>query len=346
MAIETIVWEKNSIKIIDQSQLPLKLEYLYLKKIDQVREAITSLKIRGAPALGIAAALGLMVGIQSSSAQNWLDFREELQKTVNFLRSSRPTAVNLFWALKRMIRRAEENNERPILEIKRILQEEALKILEEDKICNRRIGRKGATLISDGDTVLTHCNAGALATADYGTALGILYRAKEEKKKIRVYVDETRPLLQGARLSAWELLQEGFKVTLICDHTAGAVMQEGKIDKILVGADRVAANGDTANKIGTYTLAVLAREHHIPFYVACPFSTVDLSILGGEKISLEKRSPDEITQINGKRIAPKGVEVYNPAFDITPAKYITAIITEKGIHRPPFIKTLRDKEGK
>ncbi len=335
MRINTIEWVNEQVKIIDQSKLPWKLTYLWIKDVKELWEAISQLKVRGAPALGIAGALGVLLGIQNCSAKDYPNFKKELQGVIQYLSSSRPTAVNLFWALKRMSRCAGRNREKSINEIKKSLKEEAFKIIEEDKICNRLIAKNGASLISDGDSILTHCNAGALATFDYGTALGIIYRAKKDGKKVKVYVDETRPLLQGTRLTAWELLREGIEVTLICDNMAGEVMREGRIDKVLVGADRVASNGDVANKIGTYTLSVLAKENGIPFYVACPFSTIDLSLSGGENIPIEQRTPQEITSFLGKRIAPSKVNVYNPAFDITPARYITAIIKEKGEYQLP-----------
>ena len=332
MPIKTIEWIEGKVKIIDQTKLPQKLEYIYCKDVETLREAISSLKIRGAPALGIAAAFGVVLGIKDSSAQDHLSFQKEMEKVIDGLAHSRPTAVNLFWSLRRMRDCAEKNKDKEIKEIKAILEKEALQIIKEDKRCNRQIGENGASLIEDGETILTHCNAGALATADYGTALGIIYRAKEKGKKVKVYIDETRPLLQGARLTAWELLREGIEVVLICDNMAGQVMQEGKIDKVLVGADRVAANGDIANKIGTYMLAVLAKENGIPFYVACPFSSIDLSLSSGKAISIEQRNSSEITNGWGKRIAPQGIKTYNPAFDVTPARYIKGIITEKGIH--------------
>ena len=340
MPIKTIEWIEETARIIDQSKLPQKLEYVYCKDVETLREAISSLKIRGAPAIGIAAAFGVVLGIKDSSSEDYLSFRKEMEKVIDYLARSRPTAVNLFWSLKRMSSCAEKNKDKEIKEIKTILEKEALQIMEEDKRCNRQIGGNGASLIEDGETILTHCNAGALATADYGTALGIIYRAKEKGKKVKVYVDETRPLLQGARLTAWELLREGIEVVLICDDMAGRVMQEGKIDKVLVGADRVAANGDVANKIGTYTLAVLAKENGIPFYVACPFSSIDLSLSSGKEIPIEQRDSSEIITSLGKRIAPQGIKAYNPAFDVTPAKYIKGIITEKAIHKPPYEKSL------
>lgn len=339
--INTIEWIDKKIKIIDQAQLPHKLDYIYCQDVDTLIEAISSLKVRGAPALGIAAALGVVLGIQNSSAIDYTGFEKEMKRIIDLLASSRPTAINLFHSLKRMTDCAEKNRLKKIEEIKDILEEEALIIMEEDKLYNRRIGKNGASLIKDKETILTHCNAGALATADYGTALGIIYRAKEEGKRIKVYADETRPLLQGARLTAWELLQEGIETVLICDNTAGEVMRQGKIDKVIVGADRVAANGDVANKIGTYSLAVLAKENRIPFYVACPFSSIDLSLLNGQTIPIEQRDAFEVKEVLGKRVAPEGVDVYNPAFDITPAKYITKIITERGICEPPYQESLR-----
>ena len=340
MPIATIEWENGKVKIIDQTKLPHKLVRIYCPDVKTLREAISSLKVRGAPALGIAGALGVVLGIQNSPTTDFPTFARELEEVIDYLGSSRPTAVNLFWALRRMKDCAEKNKNREIPQVKRALEEEALQIMEEDRIRSRQMAKKGASLLKDGDRVLTHCNAGALATADYGTALGVIYRAKEEGKKVTVYADETRPLLQGARLTTWELLQGGVEVTLICDNMAGDLMQRGKIDKVLVGADRVAANGDVANKIGTYTLAVLAKENEIPFYVVCPISSIDLQILSGNMIPIEERDSREVTHFAGKRVAPNGVKVYNPAFDITPAHYITAIITERQIFRPPYKEIL------
>lgn len=340
MPIATIEWENGKVKIIDQNKLPHELVRIYCPDVKTLREAISSLKVRGAPALGIAGAFGVVLGIQNSSTTNFPTFARELEEVIDYLGSSRPTAVNLFWALRRMRDCAEKNKDREVSEIKRALEREALQIMEEDRIRSRQMAKKGVSFLKDGDRVLTHCNAGALATADYGTALGVIYRAKEEGKKVTVYADETRPLLQGARLTAWELLQGGVEVTLICDNMAGDLMQRGKIDKVLVGADRVAANGDVANKIGTYTLAVLAKENEIPFYVVCPISSIDLQILSGNMIPIEERDSQEVTHFAGKRVAPNGVKVYNPAFDITPAHYITAIITERQIFRPPYKETL------
>lgn len=339
MPINPIEWENGKIKIIDQTKLPHRLSFLYIDSIEKLKEAICKMKIRGAPALGVAAAFGVALGVQDSKTEDLEKLREEVKRICRFLQSSRPTAVNLSWGVRRMCKVALNSNLTPY-ELKQKLLQEALCILEEDKSCNKAIGERGSLLVNDGDTVLTHCNAGALATAGYGTALSIIYRAKQEGKKIKMYVDETRPLLQGARLTAWELLREGIKVTLICDSVAGQVMREGKIDKIIVGADRIAANGDVANKIGTYSLAVLAKENNVPVYIACPLSTVDLSISSGDKIPIELRSNKEVTTFCGRRCAPEGVDVYNPAFDVTPSQYISAIITEKGICRPPYKQNL------
>ncbi len=340
MPITTIEWENGKVKIIDQNKLPHELVRIYCPDVKTLREAICSLKVRGAPALGIAGAFGVVLGIQNSSTTDFPTFARELEEVIDYIGSSRPTAVNLFWGLSRMRDCAEKNQDREVSEIKRALEREALQIMEEDRIRSRQMAKKGAHLLKDGDRVLTHCNAGALATADYGTALGLIYRAKEEGKKVTVYADETRPLLQGARLTTWELLQGGVEVTLICDNMAGDLMQRGKVDKVLVGADRVAANGDVANKIGTYTLAVLAKENEIPFYVVCPISSIDLQIRSGNMIPIEGRDSREVTEFAGKRVAPNGVKVYNPAFDVTPAHYITAIVTERQIFRPPYKETL------
>lgn len=341
MAIPTIEWQKGAIKIIDQTALPSRLVYLRCRDIKTLWHAIKKLQIRGAPALGIVAAYGAYLGIKDSRAKNYKAFERELEKTIKFLGSARPTAVNLFWGLERMRDVARRNKDKKIPEIKRILFKEAQKIFEEDRSICRRIADYGARLIHHGDVILTHCNAGALATADYGTALGVIYRAKEQGKSINVYADETRPLLQGARLTTWELKHAGIDVTLICDNMAAEVMREGKVTKVLVGADRIARNGDCANKIGTYNLAVLANYHKIPFYVVAPISTVDLKTPSGREIPIEKREADEIMTINGKYIAPKGIKAYNPAFDVTPAKLVTAIVTEIGIFKPDEIKHIR-----
>ncbi|KPK40322.1 MAG: methylthioribose-1-phosphate isomerase [Omnitrophica WOR_2 bacterium SM23_29] len=341
MPVTTIEWDKGSLKIIDQTSLPNKLVYIRCKDIKTLWHAIKKLQIRGAPALGIVAAFGVYLGIKNSRAKDFNTFERELERKIKFLGSARPTAVNLFWGLERMRDVAMKNKGAKISQIKKALFREAQRIFEEDRSICRRIANHGAKLIRNSDRILTHCNAGALATADYGTALGVIYRAKEQGKRFRVYADETRPLLQGARLTTWELMRSGIDVTLICDNMAAEVMREGGITKILVGADRIARNGDCANKIGTYNLAVLAGYHKIPFYVVAPLSTVDLKTPSGRGIPIEKRKTDEITTINGKRIAPKGMKAYNPAFDVTPAKLITAIVTEIGIFKPDEIKNIR-----
>ena len=338
----TIEWKQGKVRLIDQTRLPGKLVYVDCKDIKLLWYAIRKLKVRGAPALGIAASLGVVLGLKDSTARNFSDFVKELDGIIRYLASARPTAVNLFWALKRMEKTALKNAKRPVSQIKKILLKEALSIIEEDKRACRRMATFGARLIESGDRILTHCNAGALATADYGTAMGVMYRAKQEGKDIKVYVDETRPLLQGARLTAWELLQHKIDATLICDNMAATLMAQGKVDKIIVGADRIASNGDAANKIGTYSLAVLADYHKIPFYVVAPISTFDFALKNGRDIPIEQRDPKEVAEICKKRIAPKGVKVYNPAFDVTPNALITAIVTEKGIFkRRPFSRTLR-----
>ncbi len=340
MPINTIEWDNNKVKLIDQTLLPNKLTYVYCKDVKSIWHAIRTLKVRGAPAIGIAGALGAVLGIQKSNASTYKDFERELRKVTGYLASSRPTAVNLSWALDRMEQVAKENSSKDISTIKALLLKEALKIIEEDKEISRKMAEYGAKLLDNDDTVLTHCNAGGLATADYGTALGVIYKAKEMAKHIRVYADETRPLLQGSRLTAWELMKNSIDVTLICDNMAAEVMKEGKIDKVIVGADRIAANGDTANKIGTYGVALLARAHNIPFYVAAPASTFDLTLKSGDEIPIEERGRDEIIEGFGKRTAPHNVKVYNPAFDVTPAKLITAIVTEKGVLKPPYKKSI------
>lgn len=344
MAISTISWDNGRIKLIDQTELPTKLKYVYCLDAKSIWHAIKTLKVRGAPALGIAGALGIVVAIQNSRAENFEEFQEELNEAAEYLATSRPTAVNLFWAIKRMKEKANANREQNVPELKNILLQEALKILEEDRKTCREISSLGESLLEDGDKVLTHCNAGALATADYGTALGIVYKATEQGKRITVFADETRPLLQGARLTAWELKQAKIDVTLICDNTAAAVMKQGKINKVLIGADRIASNGDVANKIGSYSLAVVARAHNIPFYVAAPTSTLDLTLSEGDQIPIEERDAKEVTHAFGKCIAPDGIKVFSPAFDVTPSHLITAIITEKGIAYPPYEKTLKFKQ--
>lgn len=342
MNIRTIEWINGKIRIIDQTKLPLEFIQLDIRDVNSLWEAIKELKVRGAPALGAAAGLGVYLGIKDSKAKNFPEFSRELDRTARYLASSRPTARNLFWGIERVCSVAVRNKNLSIPKIKSLLFREAQKIVEEDRRSCRAIGRYGAKLIEDKDTVLTICNAGILATIDYGTALGVLYRAKEEGKRIKVFACETRPLLQGARLTTWELGKNNVDVTLICDNMAATLMQQGKIQKVIAGADRIAANGDAANKIGTLGLAVLAHYHKIPFYIAAPTSTFDLKIKSGKEIPIEQRAPEEVTQLFFKqRMAPAGIKVYNPAFDVTPHELITAIITDKGIIRPPYGKNIR-----
>ena len=340
--IETLAWHGDrfgSLKMIDQTLLPTELNVIECTNVETVWEAIKMLRVRGAPAIGIAAAYGVCIGLQTlPNTADLAAFRNRFDEVGDYLASSRPTAVNLFWALNRMracLHRLEERAEsHSVPAIWEALFAEAKAIHEEDRHICRSIGRFGQELIKDGSTWLTHCNAGGLATADYGTALAVFFAAKEAGKTIHVYADETRPLLQGARLTAWELMQREIDVTLICDSMAALVMRQGKIDGVIVGADRIAANGDTANKVGTYSVAVSAKAHGIPFYVAAPTSTFDLTLVDGSEIPIEERDADEICNGFGKRTAPIGVKVYNPAFDVTPAELITAIITEHGIISP------------
>lgn len=341
MSFTPIEWQNNRVKLIDQSVLPEKLKYLYIETVEDMHDAIKTLKIRGAPALGIAAALGLYLGVRNHKTKSFKKFIKKLNEAVKYLSNCRPTAHNLFWALERLKDRAGELKSYSIESIKGALLEEALKIQMEDVKTCQIIGEKGANLIKDGDTILTHCNAGGLATSGYGTALAVIFKAKEMGKKIKVYVDETRPLLQGARLTCWELMQEKIDATLICDSTAGEVMREGQIKRVIVGADRIALNGDVANKIGTYSLAVLSSFHNIPFYVAAPVSTFDKKIHKGEDIPIEQRDPGEIENFTGKRTAPKGIKVYNPAFDVVPNSLITCIITEKRLIYPSYRKNIK-----
>ena len=340
--MRTIDWVGNKIKLIDQTKLPAKLKYLYIKDIESLYRAIKILQVRGAPALGAAAGLGVYLGIKNSKADNFSQFKKELDKVISYLGSSRPTAKNLFWGLERMHSVAYLHKHEDSAKIKKALLKEALRIIEEDRFSCRRIGYFGAKLIKNGDRILTICNAGILATIDYGTALGVIYRAKEEGKRLKVFSCETRPLLQGARLTTWELQRKGIEVTLNCDSMAATLMRQGKVNKVIAGADRIAANGDTANKVGTYNLAVLSRFHKIPFYIAAPFSTFDLSLKTGQGIPIEQRNPEEITRLfSGKPIAPKGIKVFNPAFDVTPNELISAIITDRGIIKPPYRKNIK-----
>ena len=341
MPIETICWKNGKVKFIDQTLLPHRLKYVSTDDLKRLWKAIKRLEIRGAPALGIAGALGVIVGIKDSKAKSFSSFFKELKRSAEYIGSSRPTAVNLFWALERMERKAYKNRKKPVGWIKNILLKEAIKIINEDKNSCRRMARFGSSLVRKGSRVLTHCNAGGLATADYGTALGVLFEANKQGKCIKAYVDETRPLLQGARLTTWELMRARIDTTLICDNMAASLMSKGKIDMVFVGADRIAANGDAANKIGTYNLAVLAKYHKIPFYVVAPVSTFDFRIKTGRDIPIEERDANEVRTLCGRLVAPRNVKVYNPAFDVTPNKLISAIITEKGIIYKIFAENLK-----
>ena len=336
MEVRTIEWKDGKVIIIDQTKLPLEEVYLEISDYRKLAEAIKLLKIRGAPAIGIAGAFGVCLGAIEIEIENLSEFRLRMTLIINELAATRPTAINLFWALDRMTKIVESDVTRKPAEIKLKLIDEAIHILEEDRETCRLMGEHGAALLKDGDTVLTHCNAGALATGGIGTALGVIFTAVKHGKKIKVYADETRPLLQGARLTTWEMMKEEIDVTLICDNMAAWVMQQGWIDCVMVGADRIAANGDAANKIGTYNLAVLANFHQIPFYVIAPQSTFDLNLKSGKEIPIEQRAREEVVEGFGKRTAPYDVSVYNPAFDVTPNELITAIISEKGALYPPF----------
>jgi methylthioribose-1-phosphate isomerase len=340
MPVTTIEWIDNKVKIIDQTRLPAELVYLHIDQVEILAEAIKKLRVRGAPAIGIAGAFGVLLGIQQLHGEDKNQFFAELDRVITCLRGTRPTAVNLSWALERVRRAAEIHRQEPVAEIKKILVAEAQKIYEEDRQTCRALGRHGAELLPDPAIVITHCNTGALATADFGTALGVLFTAHAQGKKLHVFVDETRPLLQGARLNMWELMQEGIPCTLMSDNAAAFVMQRQKVDCCIVGADRIARNGDTANKIGTYSLAVNAQRHGVPFYVAAPISTIDFNIASGAEIPIEQRAAEEVTDGFGRRTAPLGAPVYNPAFDVTPHELIGAIITEAGVIRPPYERNL------
>jgi methylthioribose-1-phosphate isomerase len=342
--IRTLFWEDNKVVMIDQKALPLEERTLVCTRYEDVIAAINDLTVRGAPAIGVAAAMGIALGARQIQAENPDKFRRDFMAICDAFARTRPTARNLFWAIERMKGCFEKvlasGTSITPSDIMQALVAEAIGICEGDIAVNRKMGANGRSLIKDGDRILTHCNAGALATAGYGTALGVMRAACEEGKKIHVFVDETRPVLQGARLTAWELMKENIPATLITDNMAGFLMQRGKIDLVITGADRIASNGDTANKIGTYALAVLAKENNISFYIAAPRSTIDLSLKTGDEIPIEERSGDEVVAFQGVRSAPIGMPVYNPAFDVTPHRYITAIITEAGIIRPPFEKNL------
>jgi len=339
--IRTILWADDAVVLIDQKALPGKVHYLTLTDWRDVVGAIRDLTVRGAPAIGVAAAMGIALGALQLPEASVPETRRTFARLCEAFAKARPTARNLFWAIERMQRRFDETLPGGIAEVKKALVGEAVAIGEEDVEINRRIGLNGKAFIRDGDNVLTHCNAGALATAGYGTALGVIRAAREEGKRLHVFVDETRPVLQGARLTCWELVHDRIPATLITDSMAGFLMAQGKVDLVIVGADRIAANGDTANKIGTYSLAVLAKEHGVPFYVAAPLSTIDRSVADGSGIPIEERNGGEVRELHGVRTAPGKVGVYNPAFDVTPQRYITAIITEAGVAKRPFGASLR-----
>ena len=343
--IKTVEWTKEGVAMLDQRLLPNEEKYLLLRSYEEVAEAIKKMVVRGAPAIGVSAAMGLALGASQSVGTSVADLEFDFKYMCEVMGSTRPTAVNLFWAIERMrgvIQKAKSEDVRDVEEVKQRLINEALAIFREDIESNRALGLFGAELIPDNSTVLTHCNAGALATAgDYGTALGVIRGAIEAGKRVAVIADETRPFLQGSRLTAWELAKDNIPVTVITDNMAGHVMKQGKVDCVVVGADRIAANGDTANKIGTYMVAVLAKQHNIPFYVAAPVSTIDIAVPSGEQIPIEERDPREVTHVRDLQLAPDGIEVNNFAFDVTPNELIAAIITDRGIARPPYIETLK-----
>ncbi|HZD93738.1 MAG TPA: S-methyl-5-thioribose-1-phosphate isomerase [Candidatus Sulfotelmatobacter sp.] len=340
--IKTLEWTSQGVRFIDQTRLPTEETYVTCATYQEVATAIRDMIVRGAPAIGVAAAMGVALGVKQSEAPDVASLRTEFGQICRTLGETRPTAVNLFWAIRRMQQKFESVAPQGVHQVRISLVEEAQQMLLEDIAANQAMGRHGATLMPSSGGVLTHCNAGALATCGYGTALGVIRAAIDSGKKLHVFADETRPFLQGSRLTAWELMKDGIQTTVIADNMAGAMMRQGKIKAVVVGADRIAANGDVANKIGTYSVAVLAREHSIPFYVAAPWSTVDMNTPTGEQIPIEQRSPREVTHHAGKQVAPEGVLVENPAFDVTPNKYVTAIVTERGIVRPPFAESLKD----
>jgi methylthioribose-1-phosphate isomerase len=344
--LRTVDWADGVVRLIDQTRLPEELVVLELADVEAVADAIQTMKVRGAPAIGVTAALGMALAARAAAATapDRDRFRARLREAAERLRGTRPTAVNLFWAIDRMLRVAGSEDDVSPQELAARVEHEARALIDADIAVNRAMGRYGADLLPVEARVLTHCNAGSLATVGYGTALGVIRAAVEAGKKIHVYVDETRPRLQGMKLTAWELVREGIPATLIADNMAGWLMRQGKIDAVIVGADRIAANGDTANKIGTYAVAVMARAHRLPFYVAAPISTIDFSLATGDAIPIEERSPEEVTHasVGGQqlRLAPEGISAYNPAFDVTPADLITALITERGVAQPPDRETL------
>ncbi|HTV82591.1 MAG TPA: S-methyl-5-thioribose-1-phosphate isomerase [Acidobacteriaceae bacterium] len=341
--IPTLEWTSEGVRFLDQTRLPLEEEYTLATSYQQVADVIAAMVVRGAPAIGVAAAMGLALGVKNSSAATVFALAGEFDTMCGTLAATRPTAVNLFWAIERMKRLFADVTARPgatVVSVRDALITEAEHMYEEDITACRQMGAHGAPLLPRQGGVLTHCNAGALATCGYGTALGIIRAAVEQGHDLHVFADETRPFLQGARLTAWELMHDHIPTTVLCDNMAASLMRQGRIQAVVVGADRIAANGDVANKIGTYGVAVLAKEHGIPFYVAAPWSTIDLRTPNGEAIPIEQRSAREVTHHAGKQLTPNGVGIENPAFDVTPAKYVTAIITERGVLRPPYEESL------
>ncbi len=340
MPVKTIEWDGDKVRMIDQTILPGELKYLELTRVEEIAHAIRTLQVRGAPAIGVAAAMGVVLGLQPHADLDRESFDVKLGEVKDYLAATRPTAVNLFWALERMERVAVEHGNLGSGELLEILKEESRAILEEDRRMCRKIGEYNDAIIKDGDTIMTHCNAGGLATSEFGTALSGMYVATERGKTVHVYSCETRPLLQGCRLTSWELLNAGIDVTLITDSMAGHVMKTKGVDMVVVGADRIVRNGDVANKIGTYSLAIVAEKHGVPFYVAAPLSTIDPDIETGEDIPIEERAPEEITEGFGKRLAPVGIKVFNPAFDVTPSSLVRGVITDRGILGPPYYESI------
>lgn len=341
-AVQSIEWRDDHVRILDQTYLPNREVYSDIRDVGRMWEAIKKLRIRGAPAIGIAAAYGLYLGIKDLPENAWNSFIVEVDRVAEYLESARPTAVNLHWALDRIKTTIKAHKEKDIAEVKEIVLKTAKTIHDEDKRTCKKIGENGVELVKKNAKILTHCNTGSLATGQYGTALSVIFHAHENGNDIHVWVDETRPLLQGSRLTSWELMNADIPMKLITDSAAGSLIKRGEVDMVIVGSDRVASNGDTANKIGTYPLAVIAHENEVPFYVAVPLSTIDMDVESGEEIPIEEREGDEIANFNGSQVAPKKVETYNPAFDVTPHKYITAFITEEGIIKPPFDKNFKE----
>lgn len=336
MNFEIVDYKNHNVILLDQRKLPVEETYVTLSHVNDVAEAIRNMTVRGAPAIGVTAAMGLALAAYQSQAKSRVEFNSEILSVSDMLFATRPTAVNLVWALKKMLNLLETHSDTSVEQLKVLFENKAIAIKLQDIADNKAMGQHGQNLLKDGNCILTHCNAGALATAGFGTALGVVYAAVENGKRISVYADETRPVLQGARLTAWELQKNNIPVTVICDNMAASLMAKNKIDKVIVGADRIAANGDTANKIGTYAVAIMAHHHKIPFYVAAPLSTIDISTPNGKMIPIEERASLEVQQLGSTQLTPKDVSVYNPAFDVTPHELITAIITERGIIKPPF----------